>query len=251
MNIILLAEEEIVNQQVTLLDYRAKHIVKILRSKQGDRVTVGIINGKTGYGIIKEIARKQPYTVTLGVTTDSNPPPPPLIDIMIALPRPIMLKRIISQLTTLGVGRIFIVNSEKVEKSYWGSSLITDMSLQQHVLSGLEQAVDTRMINLSFHRGFKPFIEETLPTIAEKYYQMLVAHPTSKENLSNTFRSGKRYVLLAIGPEGGWSEYEIERMVKKGFTGFGLGPRILKVETAAIALHAMVSQLQACEDAES
>lgn len=244
MNIILLAKEEVVDQEVTLMDYRAEHIVKILRSQTGDRIVAGIINGKMGYGIIKEISHKRPYRVSLLLTLEKDPSPPPQIDIVLALPRPIMFRRIISQLTALGVGRIYVINSARVEKSFWDASVTADGQWQKHVVAGLEQAVDTKMVELTFHRGFKPFLENSVTDFAADYRQMLVAHPGSGAQLKEVFKPGRGRTLVAIGPEGGWSPYEIEKFTDCGFAPFSIGPRILRVETAVTVMHAMVSLLQ-------
>jgi len=244
MNIILLDNDEINGDHTTLKDHRAEHIVKVLRSSRGDRVTVGIINGKTGYGIIKEIVARKPYSVKLQLDLERYPDIAPPIDILLALPRPIVFKRIISHLTTLGVRRILVVNAAKVEKSYWESSVVSENGWQRHVREGLEQAVDTRLVDISFYRGFKPFIQEIVPGIKDRYQQMLVAHPHTTNSLAEVFRAGASPVLLAIGPEGGWNEYELDQMEIMGFDQFTLGARVLRVETAVNALHGAISMLR-------
>lgn len=244
MNIILLDKDEINGDHTTLKDHRAEHIVKVLRSSRGDRVTVGIINGKTGYGIIKEIVGRKPYLVKLQLAMERYPDIAPPIDILLALPRPIVFKRIISHLTTLGVRRILVVNAAKVEKSYWESSVVSENGWQRHVREGLEQAVDTRLVDISFYRGFKPFMQEIIPGIKDRYQQMLVAHPHTTNSLAEVFRAGASPVLLAIGPEGGWNEYELDQMEIMGFDQFTLGARVLRVETAVNALHGAISMLR-------
>lgn len=245
MNIILLKPHEIDRDRVVLEDYRAEHIIKILRSNPGDRVKVGIVNGRTGYGAIEEIDRKRPFQVKLFLTIDEDPPAQPSIDVILALPRPIVFKRIIHQLTSLGVGRVYVINAAKVEKSYWESSIIIENGWQEYVITGLEQAVDTKMVEFGFYRGFKPFMLNTIPEIRQQYRQLLVAHPESNDAVSDVYESGHGSVLVAIGPEGGWNEFEMEMMKIRGFIDFNIGTRILKVETAVTAIHAQLSLLQA------
>ncbi|NNK14960.1 MAG: RsmE family RNA methyltransferase, partial [Desulfofustis sp.] len=184
MNIILLDRKEIIGDLVTLRNRRAEHIVKVLRVSQNDRVTVGIINGKVGYGIIKELEKHKPYHVKLKVILDKIPDTPAPLDIMLALPRPIVFKRIINHLTALGVNHVFVVNAAKVEKSYWESSMVTESGWRLYMREGLEQAVDTRLVEFTFHRGFRPFVEEVIPAITNRYAQMLVAHPESDHDLA-------------------------------------------------------------------
>ncbi len=243
MNIILLENKEIQNNRATVDGRRAEHIVKVLRSRIGDRLTVGIINGKIGYGIIKEIQTGQPLRVELQFFPEHFPEPVPPIDIMLALPRPIVFKRIVGQLTALGVNRVYVVNASKVEKSYWESSVVVEDGWKRFVTEGLEQAIDTRMVDFFFYRGFKPFINRFLPEIRKNYDQMLVAHPHSSLRLSARFRAVGGGVLVAVGPEGGWSDYEMEQMLDNGFEDFALGSRILRVETAVTAIYSAVSLL--------
>lgn len=250
MNIILLKPHEIDSNRSVLEDYRAEHIVKILRSNVGDRVSVGIINGRTGNAVIEEINRKRPFQVKLFLTIDKEPPPLSSIDVILALPRPIVFKRIIHQLTALGVGRVYVINAAKVEKSYWESSLITENGWQGHVITGLEQAVDTKMVEFSFHRGFKPFMNNTVPEIKKNYGQIIVAHPDSETSISGLFTDGQGSILVAIGPEGGWNEFEIDMMKNQGFLDFNIGTRILKVETAVTAIHAQISLLQSIAEGQ-
>jgi RsmE family RNA methyltransferase len=142
---------------------------------------------------------------------------------------------------------VLVVNAAKVEKSYWDSSVVKDQGWKRYVREGLEQAVDTRLVPFSFYRGFKPFMQDVIPAIKDRYGQMLVAHPHGGERLATIYKAGIGPVLVALGPEGGWNEYELEQMRIQGFDQFSLGNRILRVETAAAALHASISMLRAAE----
>jgi len=244
MNIILLEPQEAVTKYVTLSGDRAHHIVKVLRSVSGDTIRVGVVNGMMGSAVVRHLSHRKPFEAELELCLNEEPPLRPAIDVLLALPRPIMFKRIISQLTALGIGHLYVVNANRVEKSFWDASLMADTSLRSHLLSGLEQAVDTRLPGVSFHKGFRPFVEQMLPTIRADYKQMLLAHPLCTGRLTDIFKAGPGRVLLAIGPEGGWVDFEIDRLTEAGFTGFSLGSRILKVETAVTAVHSMVSLLQ-------
>jgi RsmE family RNA methyltransferase len=197
-----------------------------------------------GNGIIKELDRRKPYKVKLKVILNKMPEAAAPLDILLALPRPVVFKRIIRHLTTLGVQRVFVVNAAKVEKSYWQSSVVTEDGWRRYVREGLEQAVDTRLVDVTFHRGFRPFIQEVIPEIKYRYAQMLVAHPESTGDVTSIYKAGKKPALLAIGPEGGWNEYELEQMRTQGFDRFSLGSRILGVETAVTAVHASITLLR-------
>ena len=243
MNIILLESHEIADCQVRLTDRRADHIIDVLRARPGDLIKIGIINGKVGHGTIKELQRGRPRSVAATVVLDSDPPSAPPIDVVLALPRPIMLKRILGQLAALGIGHLYLVNAQRVEKSFWDASVLGEQNRRQLLLQGLEQAVDTMLPQVTVHRGFRPFVENELVQLAGRYKQLVVAHPGDASTPLDCYRPGPGRILLAVGPEGGWNEFEIDSLVRAGFSRVSLGPRILRVETAVIVLHALLTQL--------
>lgn len=237
MNSIIISDFEVCEDRVVLTDYRARHIVKILKCKKGDILKVGIIGGSIGKAKVTCLKVKYPFSVNLQVTFDREPPEKNPIDFILALPRPIMLRRIFSQITALGVSTVHIVNANRVEKSFWEASLINEQEYRQYLVHGLEQAVDTILPKICFHRRFKPFMEDFFPSIAAQYKYLLYAHPTSSSMLHKRIWGDDGKALIAIGPEGGWVDYEIEQFVRYGFIGFSIGPRILKVDTAIVNIH--------------
>lgn len=244
MNIILAEAGEVDSRLLTLSDHRAKHIVKVLRAELGDRVRVGLINGKMGSGTILAIKKKYPFSVEMELDLNEPPRVPPPLDLILALPRPIMLKRILSQVTALGVGTIHLINASRVEKSFWEAGILQPEEYRTHLLHGLEQAVDTRLPTIQIHSKFKPFIEDIFPSFAENYHQLLLAHPTGRKRLDNIIDNKNGRIALAVGPEGGWIDSEVEKFQEQGFHSCTIGERILKVDTAVIALHARISALR-------
>jgi len=241
MNIVLFKAEEVLAGRVSVVDRRAKHIVKVLGSNVGDRLRVGIINGRMGQGRIISISRKPPFMVELLLELTKVPESKPTIDLLLALPRPIMLKRIFSQATALGVGRFYLIHAKRVEKSFWNGSILKKEQYQKQLIQGLEQAVDTTLPEVIVHQRFKPFAEDVLPEIKKEYSHLLLAHPGVNNTLVDTITEKPEKVLLAVGPEGGWLEYELNKFKGQGFKSFAIGERILKVDTAVIALHSQVS----------
>lgn len=243
MNLILADAHEFDGRTLIVDDHRAKHIVKILGCKEGDRVKCGEIDGRRGTGKIVSMRKKYPFRVELTVELQEIPGNDPNIDLLLALPRPIMLKRIFSQVTSLGVGKIIIINANRVEKSFWEAGLLSRDAYREHLIHGLEQAVDTRLPKVEIHRRFRPFMEDEFPTIKEEYTHLLLAHPGERNTLSQRITSKPIRVLYGVGPEGGWVDYEIDKFKENGFKTFAIGERILKVDTATIALHARISTL--------
>lgn len=243
MNIILADRGEVTEEFLTLTDDRAKHIIKVLRAEVGDTVRVGVIDGNKGYGTITGLNKKHPRMVKLQLRLKQEASTQPRIDLIVAMARPIMVRRILSQATTLGVGSFYMIHANRVEKSFWDASVVEEKKYTTHLLHGLEQAVDTRLPQVSFHNRFKPFIEDFLPTILHNYSHHLVAHPGGSITLSESLKGETGRILLAIGPEGGWVDYEIKQFTKAGFTCCNMGKRILKVDTAVVALHSRITQL--------
>ncbi len=224
MNIILFDRDEITGNTVRLTGRRAEHIIKILKSKAGDTLKTGIINGPLGSSKVQQITSR---TVELLLTEHKTEPPPPLVDIVLALPRPIMLKRVLAQVATFGTGQLFLVNSRRVEKSFFSSSLLEAPKMRQRLLDGLEQGGDSLLPKVSIHKRFRPFAEDRLPQMAGDYQAMILAHPGSPLSLGELLPpplTGR--VLLIIGPEGGWVDFEVSLLTSQGAQPFHLGPRI-------------------------
>lgn len=231
MNIILLHDNDFITPStVRLEDRRHQHIRTIHKAEVGDRLKVGKINGPIGKAEVITIDDKQ---TELHIETLEQEPPAPLpLTLILALPRPKMLKRILQTATTMGVKDLWLINSYRVDKSYWSTPWLSDSALQEQLLLGLEQAGDTRLPEVHLRKRFKPFVEDELPTLA-KEKRALVAHPYQAAPCP---AANWQETLLAIGPEGGFIPYEVEKLVDAGLTSTHLGRRILRVETAVPAL---------------
>ncbi len=243
MNIILAESHEIVDGKIYLKDHRAKHIIKVLGSRVGEQVRFGIIDGMLGNATILSLEPRYPFIVELEVELHLPKKSYPYIDLLLAFPRPIMLKRILSQAAALGVGSIFVINANRVEKSFWDAGLVDPVITREHLVHGLEQAVDTRLPRVEFHRYFRKFVEGILPEMAADYSHLLLAHPDSRKGLKERIMRKPKRVLLAVGPEGGWVDFEVEKFNNCGFSSFTIGERILKVDTAVVALHGQISAI--------
>lgn len=240
MNLILIQTDELDDRQVHLKDRRAEHLRKILKVKVGDTVRVGIVNELMGTGTVADISR---HAVILTIEVSTPPPVRLELDLILALPRPIMLKRVLAQIAALGVNHLFLINANRVEKSFFEASPTKDGDFTPFLHNGLEQAIDTIAPTVSIHHRFKPFIEDILPTVAAS--RKIIAHPNGITSIADNFRStppGK--TLLAIGPEGGWIDYELSLFHDARFLPFSLGPRILRVDTAVPAIIAQIALLQ-------
>lgn len=227
MNILLFNPEELdQNQNLTLSDERRhQHLHKVIKAEIGDSVRVGQINGKIGTGkVIQHDSQGTKLAITL---TDQAPTALPL-KLLLAVPRPKMLRRILQTCATLGVSEIKLINSAKVEKSYWQTPFLQPQQVHDNLLLGMEQGGLTHLPNVSSAKLFKPFVEDDLATWAGTT-QRLVAHPRHAQDAPPASLTP---TTLAIGPEGGFTDYEVDKLAEHGFTSVSLGSRILRVETA-------------------
>ena len=229
MNLLLLKPDQITQQTATVSGRQLEHLLVVQRVEVGDSVRVGEINGLMGQGIIKTLSAEQ---ATLEINLDAPPPPVTPLCLILALPRPKMLRRTLQSVTAMGVKKIYLVNSSRVEKSFWQSPFLQPEALEQQMILGLEQARDTLMPEIHLRKRFKPFVEDELGEIIQGS-QALVAHPLTEVPCPINCDSA---VTLAIGPEGGFIPYEVELLSSMGFEAVHLGPRILRVEVAVPAL---------------
>jgi RsmE family RNA methyltransferase len=235
LNVLLFDENELVAPgRVRVADRRHRHVREILRAKPGDSLAVGRIGGRLGRA---EIVALDAHALELEVTLEREPPAKLPVTIALALPRPPSLRKVLQQATAMGVKGFVLFASARVEKSYWQSTGLEPSALREQLLLGLEQAGDTVLPELAFARRFRPFVEDELPRLA-RAGRILVAHPGSEAPLEAR-AAGE--TLLVIGPEGGLQEHELARLDAVGAVRVGLGPRVLRVETAVVALLARLA----------
>jgi RsmE family RNA methyltransferase len=230
LNLLLLDASELnIHHEACLTDRRHQHLKNIHKPAVGDQFKAGILNGQVGTAVILEHTSD---LTRVQLTLEAPPPAALPVTLILALPRPRMLARSLEHLSTLGVKDIHLLHTARVEKSYWQSPELQAGKIHQHLLLGLEQARDTLLPQVSLHQRFKPFVEDHLPELSAAS-RKLVAHPG---NYPECPRGLQEKITLAIGPEGGFVDYEIDKLVAGGFQPVQLGERILRVETAVTAL---------------
>lgn len=239
MNLVLVEADEIQNRQLRLTGRRARHLLEILRVSPGDTVRLGLVGGPKGQGRVLAVEQSE---VVLELSLAEEAPAPPLLELILALPRPIMLQRILKQATVMGLRQLHLIRSNRVEKSFFASPVLAPDKVRSLLLEGMEQAMDTWLPEVRVHRQFKPFVEDVLPGLPGPG---LIAHPGVDRNLAEAFvlPAPPAPLKLAIGPEGGWTDYEVDALVRAGFVAFGMGRRILHVDTAVVALMAQIDLL--------
>ena len=234
MNLLLISKHEISdNNKVILTGRRQQHIRKVLKLGPGDRLKSGIIDGFVGQA--EMITHVNDETIELRLDENSFTNPPEIIPctLILAMPRPKMMRRVIQNISAMGIKQIHLINSWRVEKSFWQTPWLQPEMLREQLILGLEQSIDTKMPDVQIHKLFKPFAEDVLPGILSGGSRALVAHPYSEQHCPVDIKDRSS---LIIGPEGGFTDYEISMLQKAGAEAVNTGPRILRVETAIPAL---------------
>lgn len=238
MNMILLEPGEVAGGGPVALGARqSAHVLGVLKARRGDTLRVGVLGGNVGLAEVLEAGEGR---VVLGPPALDAPPPRPWFDLMLAVPRPKVLHRMWAPMASLGVRRIYLVNAAKVERCYFDSHWILEDSYGPLLREGLEQSGATALPEVAVVRQFRPFVEDAVPrdhADAPKF----VAHPRGAAAATGAaaparFKcdppEGAALPLLAIGPEGGWTDFELELMEAAGFLRLSLGLRPLRTGVA-------------------
>ena len=249
MNCILLPEANFLHDtaQINALS-QINHVTDVLGAKVGESLKIGQLGGYLGTAIIDDITSERIQLRDVALTT--MPPPKLDLTVVLALPRPKVLRRLIMDMTALGVRDIILINSYRTQKSYWQSPMLT--RLDEFVLEGLQQGVDTIAPRIDLQKRFKPFVEDDLARLVTD--RAVVAHPYASQSFAEYLKKQylkkqylkKQYLqkqstdtlpsLVCIGAEGGWIDYEIDLLAAQGCEAVYIGPRILRTEAAVNAL---------------
>ena len=264
MNRILFEKAEITDGIATFGGERAEHVMNVLHGEVGQILKTGEVDGPIGTSEIVEILTTESNVGNCGGRDSSAPirirarvdhtekSIEPWIDVILAPPRPRVMKRLLPQLATMGVGRIVLVGAQKVEKDFWGATLLKEENYRPLLIDGLMQGGTSIIPKIECWKSFNRFLREGLSSFSSQ--DRIVAHPYVEE-VGETSWSGRKEIrnsavyndleprpLLAIGPEGGWTDEEVEKLFANGFRGYSLGSRILRTDTATIALLAQLMQ---------
>ena len=234
MNRILFERDEITDGTATFGGDRAEHVLKVLHGEVGQVLKTGEIDGPIGTSVITEIAASPTPSVTVRCT-HAEQSPRPWVDLILAPPRPRVMKRLLPQLAALGVGRIFLVGAKKVEKDFWGATLLKPANYRPLLVDGLMQAGTSILPSLELRRNFRAFVRDELDAAAVGATR-IVAHPYGAVGCAGQGTAGGDRLLLAVGPEGGWTDDEVALLEEHGFARYSLGSRILRTDTATVAL---------------
>lgn len=223
--------------RVSVRDGRASHIRKVLRAATGARLRAGVLDGLSGSAIVERIDGD---AVALRCEWDPRPPGNgAFLELILALPRPKVLKRLWAPLASFGLDRLTLLNAARVERNYFDTHWIEPAHYRPLLIEGLQQAGLTRMPEVRVARRFRPFVEDLCgaPDAGEI---RLMGHPSAAARLPAGPWPREARVRLAIGPEGGWTPFEVDLLSAQGFRAVSFGSQILRSDVACIAALALI-----------
>lgn len=233
MNLLLIERHELEpGSRITLRDRRADHLRKVLKVEAGRRLRIGLINGLKGHGTVIAVDSQR---VVLEVEVGDGEAPCPSVDLIVGLPRPQVLHRLLQTSAAMDVANLDLVNAWRVEKSFFQSPSVSAEKIHRQLLLGAEQGRKTRLPEVTCRKLLVPFVrglQDKAPTLR------LIADPGASRMLEEVVEPRLAEVerfVLAIGPEGGWIDRELQTFQEERFIPVGLGPWILRVENAVTA----------------
>jgi len=242
VNLLLLEAAELdADNRALVTGRRERHLRDVLRAEVGARLRAGVIDGPLGTAHLEALTAD-------GARVQFTPErhPAPVDDVLLlAVPRPKVLLRMLAHAAALGFARVVLFRTWRVDKSWLTSTAMQPDAWREQLLLGLEQAGRTQLPTVRFFDRFKPMVEDQLDALrlpAHRY----VAHPAAAAataTLAAPSRSSG--FALAIGPDGGWLPYEVDQLRLRGFCPISCGPHPLRTETA---LAVLTGQLQLLRD---
>jgi RsmE family RNA methyltransferase len=246
VNLLLVEPSELAGDRCVIADRRAAHLREVLGVAPGSTVKMGIIGGALGTG---EVVADDASGITLRFARTAEPAPQLDLELVLAVPRPKALARVIETCAAFAVRRIELTNAWRVDKSYLRSPKLAAEALAQAARIGAEQGATTHLPEIHMHERLMELLDTRWPAPGPRGEEderdedrprkrrpkpgsLLIAHPGAKP-IETVIRYGP--LVLAIGPEGGWIERELETFVARGFTPCSLGAPILRTESAVSA----------------
>lgn len=225
MNLLLLLPDELsADGTARLAGERLRHLREVLGVAPGRTLRVGVLGGTVGTA---EVLTLDAEEAVIRCVLDQPPPPRPAVDLILAVPRPKALRRILAATASLGVDRLVLLAAARVEKSYLGSPVLAPERIRRHLLDGLEQAQDTVLPEVLVETRFRPFVEDRMDALLGRGERWLL-HPG---DAGPRTPSPEGRLALAVGPEGGWVPFERTLLEAHGFQPLGFGSRTLRTET--------------------
>jgi RsmE family RNA methyltransferase len=226
---LLLFEEAFEQICIESTDLRAVHLKEVLKVELGSLVFIGFVGGLRARAKVTKLPDDGSVHLEV-VTTEAAPSPLP-VALLIGLPRPHTAKRLLFEAASLGLSRIDFFEAEKGEPSYARSSLWQEDGWRERLRLGAEQSFGTHLPEVAMYPDLQTALSAQNPHAA----RLALDNYESAAALGEQIPVEAKEVVLALGPERGWSSGERDILQRNGWQLAHLGPYVLRSETAAVA----------------
>jgi 16S rRNA (uracil1498-N3)-methyltransferase len=220
----------------------AAHLAKVLRARGGEEIVLFNGDGREFAGAIDTV-RAARVTASIGAARSSDRESPCNLTLVQCVPRGDRMDFIVQKATELGVQRIVPVLSQRSVVRLDSSQAASKQAHWRAVaISACEQCGRNRLPIVESPQALLNYLGALTPNTAPNEFLRLVLEPERAEQSSadgqasaSNITQGVIGVEIAVGPEGGFAPEELEAFKLSAFCQVGLGPRVLRTETAAIA----------------
>ncbi|WP_455383590.1 16S rRNA (uracil(1498)-N(3))-methyltransferase [Salinispira pacifica] len=229
MNLVLFEAEEL-ERPLPSSDPRAKHVTRVLRMGPGDTFRAGVVGGKLGSATIIDSHREG---LLLRFELMQEPSPLFPVTLLIGHPRPIVIRRLLKDLSSMGIERIVFAATDLGERSYQETRLWDDEGWRASLVEGASQARSTLLPEVLRYAGVRTAIEALCSEERPQANRVLLDVGSELPSADRvTYRLPS--TIAAVGSERGWSDRERALFRSAGFIAVGAGSRTLRTETACI-----------------
>jgi 16S rRNA (uracil1498-N3)-methyltransferase len=214
---------------VSLPEAEAQHASRVMRVQVGDDLVLFDGRGNEATANFVQVGRKECHCQA-NAAQAINREPKREIHLAIALPKPDRSRELIERLTEMGVCSLTPLIAQRTQRPPTDSLLA---KLRRGVIEACKQSGRNQLLDLK-----EPMRSEAFFQNGEQHTRW-IAHPAMDDIIRDAAPSGS--FSVAIGPEGGWTDGEVQLAVSHGFRAVDLGERIYRIETAATAIAAVLA----------
>lgn len=229
-------DNQIENNEIKIMNDDLKHISNVLRMRIGEEILITNKNTAETYKCsIKEI-NKNEAVCTIIEKEENDTEPSIKVDIFQGIPKSDKMETIIQKSVELGVNKIFPISMKncvakikddiKKQERWQKISEAAAKQSKRNIIPSIEKSVDMKYLCSKIN----------------EYDLVLVAYENEdKKTIKDILKNNKvEKIAIVVGPEGGLTEKEVEELIKCGAKAVSLGKRILRTETAPIAMLSMI-----------
>ena len=231
MNFLLFYKHELScnNTKGVITGSRLSFLKERYTIKEGQEISVGLIDGKLGKAKVIKMTNNE---ILFDVNLDKESPQKLDLTLIISICRPQTNKKILHIATSLGVKKIIFLRCDNIPKSYIQSTSLSEKNIKNECLLAMSQVGDTFFPEIKIYKSIFDCFNEEGENLINNNLNVIADTNCNYELNRDNFSNISNIKCIAIGPESGFSDKEIEYFHQKSFKSIGLGERILRVEVA-------------------